>query len=101
VKWSLVIFSVYDVLNNSGGVAPVAIVGRPVARAGRMDGVTYVSQGTLSYSPVSRQVRWDAIYSRRKRGITFQVRVSDVVTVSEIQNTANVYYDCGLQQPWL
>jgi hypothetical protein len=60
-------------------------------------GVSYASYGTISYSPVNRRVRWDGdLQSGASVVITFQVRVLDVVTVPQIENTASVYYNCGL-----
>jgi uncharacterized repeat protein (TIGR01451 family) len=85
------------ILNNKGSHAPATwMVDRLPAQV-EWTGVSYASSGTLSYSPVSRQVRWDGdMQTGASVVITFQVRVLDVVTIPFIENTANVYYECGL-----
>jgi uncharacterized repeat protein (TIGR01451 family) len=85
------------VLNNQGGLAPAAWMLDQLPPQVEWTGVSYASYGTISYSPVTRRVRWDGdLQSGASVVITFQVRVLDVVTVPQIENIASLYYDCGL-----
>lgn len=85
------------VLNNLGGLAPNASMVDQLPLQVEWTGVSHASQGTLTYTPASRQVRWDgSLQGGASVVITFQVRVADDVSEFQIQNTANVYYDCGL-----
>jgi hypothetical protein len=85
------------VLNNQGGIAPGSYMVDQLPPQVEWTGVSYASQGAVTYSAARREVRWDGnLTPGASVVITFQVRLLDVVTVSQIENTATVYYQCGV-----